>query len=113
MVESNVEMGKIMIRHIVMFDFAKEAEGKNAIENALIVREQLLALQEKLPFIRNMEIGINAADADNSNYTLSLLVDFDTIEDLNRYAADPEHLKVGAYIAKVKIARACVDYEIE
>lgn len=101
-----------MYRHIVMFEFAKEAEGRTAIENAVIAKNQLLDLQNKLDFIKRMEIGINDSDADETNYTLCLTCDFDTIDDLNRYATHPEHLKVGAFISRVRLSRACVDYEI-
>jgi Stress responsive A/B Barrel Domain. len=95
-----------------MFEFAKEAAGKSAIENAVIARDLLLELPTKLDFIRRMEVGINEADADETNYTLCLTCDFDNMEDLRRYANDPEHLKVGAFIGTVKIGRSCVDYEI-
>ncbi|WP_167955393.1 Dabb family protein [Anaerosporobacter faecicola] len=101
-----------MIRHIVMFEFAKEAEGRTAIENAVIAKNQLLELTEKLDFIRRMEVGINDSDADETNYTLCLTCDFDSLEDLNRYAVNPEHLKVGAFISRVRLSRACVDYEL-
>lgn len=101
-----------MIRHIVMFDFAKEAEGRTAIENAVIAKDQLLALTEKLDFIRRMEVGINDSDADITNYTLCLTCDFDNLEDLNRYAVHPEHLKVASFIGKVRLSRSCVDYEL-
>lgn len=101
-----------MIRHIVMFDFVKEYEGKNAIENAVIVKNQLLALKEKIKEIKNIEVGINDAEADETNYILCLTVDFDTIEDLNYYATHSEHLKVAAFIGRIKTNRACVDYEI-
>ncbi|WP_455715920.1 Dabb family protein [Anaerosporobacter sp.] len=101
-----------MVRHIVMFEFAKEAEGKTTIENAVIAKDQLLELKEKLDFIRHMEVGINDSDADDTNYTLCLTCDFDSFDDLNRYAVHPEHLKVAAFIGTVKVSRACVDYEL-
>ncbi|WP_310601810.1 Dabb family protein [Anaerosporobacter sp.] len=101
-----------MIRHIVMFEFAKEAKGKTAIENAVIAKDLLLELTQKLDFIRRMEVGINASEAADTNYTLCLTCDFDSIEDLNRYAVHPEHLRVGEFIGDVRISRACVDYEL-
>lgn len=101
-----------MIRHIVLFDFAKEAEGRTAIENAVIARDMLLALQDKITVLKRMEVGINDADADETNYTLSLTCDFDSLDDLRVYQEHPEHLKVGSFIGKVKTQRSCVDYEI-
>lgn len=102
-----------MIRHVVIFGFAKEADGKSGLENAVKAKNMLLALTEKIDFIRRMEVGINDGEADQSNDTLCLTCDFDTIEDLEAYAVHPEHLKVGAFIGKVRISRACVDYLIE
>lgn len=101
-----------MIRHIVLFDFAKAAEGKSAIENAVIARDMLLNLEGKIDVLKRIEVGINDADADETNYTLSLVCDFETLEDLQIYQNHPEHLKVGSFIGKVKTQRSCVDYEI-
>lgn len=101
-----------MVRHVVNFEFVKEYEGKSAIEHAEIIKERLLSLTEKIDFIRRMEVGVNSKDAEEGNATLCLICDFDTFEDLNRYAVHPEHLKVGELIKAVKIARSCVDYEI-
>lgn len=95
-----------------MFEFAKEAEGKSAIANAVIAKDKLYALRDKISCIRHMEIGINDGAADQTNYTLCLTCDFDTLEDLETYALHPEHLEVAAFIGKVKTSRACVDYEI-
>lgn len=101
-----------MIRHIVMFEFLNEAEGKTATQNAVIAKDKLLALKDKISVIRRMEIGINDGEADETNYTLCLTIDFDSFDDLNVYAVHPEHLEVGAFIGKVRLSRACVDYEI-
>lgn len=100
-----------MIRHIVMFDFAKEANGKSAIENAVIARDRLLKLPEKIACIKRMEVGINDSEADSSNYTLCLTVDVETMDDLQTYSLHKDHLEVAAFIATVKLSRACVDYE--
>lgn len=101
-----------MIRHVVMFDLAKEAEGNSAFENAQIIKNSLLALQDNIDVIQRMEVGMNEKDADESNFTLCLTCDFNSFEDLNTYAVHPEHKKVGAFINKVKTNRACVDYVI-
>lgn len=101
-----------MIRHIVMFEFLKEAEGRSALQNAVIAKDKLYALRDKIPYIRTMEIGINDGEADDTNYTLCLTCDFDTMEDLQAYAVHPDHLEVGAFISTVRLSRACVDYTI-
>lgn len=99
-----------MIRHVVMFELSKEAEGRSAIENAVIAKEKLLLLQQKMDVIKNMEIGINDTEADSTNFTFCLICDFDSLEDLNYYTTHPDHLEVGAFLRKVRLGRACVDY---
>ncbi len=102
-----------MVRHIVMFEFQKEAEGKSALQNAVIARDRLYALVDKIPVIRRMEIGINDGEADETNYTLCLTVDFDNFDDLQTYSLHPDHLEVGAFIGRVRLSRACVDYTMD
>ncbi len=101
-----------MIRHIVMFEFLEEANGKSAMDNAGIAKEMLLGLKDKIDFIRKIEVGINTKEANDSNFTLSLTCDFNTIDDLNKYQVHPEHVKVAEFIGAVRKSRACVDYEI-
>lgn len=101
-----------MIRHIVLFNFLDEAQGKTARENAQIAKEGLLSLKDKISVLKNIEVGVNSQDAVENNYTLSLLCDFDSLDDLNIYQNHEEHLKVASFIGKVKSNRACVDYEI-
>lgn len=101
-----------MIRHVVIFSFKKEAEGRSALENAQIVRIGLLDLKDKIPVLKRIEVGINMEQASKDNATLCLTCDFEQLEDLAIYANHEEHLKVGAYISKVRESRTCVDYEL-
>lgn len=101
-----------MIRHVVMFEFLNEAEGRTATQNAVIAKDKLLALKDKVEVIRNIEVGINDGEADDSNYTLCLTVDVESFEDLNAYQSHPEHLEAAAFIGRVRLSRACVDYEM-
>lgn len=101
-----------MIRHIVMFGFKAEAEGRSAYENALIAKDSLLSLQDKISVLKRVEVGINMEGASKDNATLCLTCDFDSLDELSIYANHEEHLKVGAFIGKVRESRTCVDYEI-
>ncbi|WP_343208728.1 Dabb family protein [Anaerolentibacter hominis] len=101
-----------MVRHVVMFRFAEEAEGRSAAENGMIAKEMLLALKGKISELKAIEVGVNMAEADAGNYTVCLTCDFDSMEDLSVYAVHPEHLKVVEFIKKVNTSRACVDYTI-
>lgn len=100
-----------MVKHIVLFKLASEAEGKSRAENALIIKEMLEALKDAIPVIRKIEVKINHSDSSADNHDIILESEFDSMEDVRTYAVHPEHLKVGAYITKVRTYRAAIDYE--
>ncbi|MDD4008225.1 MAG: Dabb family protein [Fermentimonas sp.] len=100
-----------MVKHIVLFKLASEAEGKSRAENALIIKEMLEALKDAIPVIRKIEVNINHSDSSADNHDIILESEFDSMEDVRTYAVHPEHLKVGAYITKVRTSRAAIDYE--
>ena len=100
-----------MIRHLVFFKLAEEAEGNAKAENILIVKEKLEALKAVIPVIRKIEVFSNHPLASSENYDIVLDSEFDSLEDLKTYAEHPEHLKVGEFIGKVRIGRAAIDYE--
>lgn len=95
-----------------MFQLADQAEGLSRAENALLIKERLEALKDVIPGIRRMEVWINHAEASPDNYDMLLDSEFDSLEDLKTYAVHPEHLKVGEFIARVRVGRAAIDYEI-
>ena len=100
-----------MIKHLVFFKLAEEAEGNAKAENILLVKEKLEALKAVIPVIRKIEVFSNHPLASSENYDIVLDSEFDSLEDLKVYAAHPEHLKVGELIAKVRIGRAAIDYQ--
>lgn len=100
-----------MIKHIVLFKLADEAEGNSKVHNARIMKEQLEALKDKIEVIRKIEVSINHENASVDNYDVVLDSEFDTWDDLQAYIVHPEHQKVGQFIVKVKKDRAAIDYE--
>ncbi|WP_053826499.1 Dabb family protein [Lascolabacillus massiliensis] len=100
-----------MVRHIVLFKLADEAEGRSKAENALIIKERLEELKNTIPVIRKIEVKINLSEASADNHDVILESEFDTLEDVRIYAVHPEHIKVGEFIAKVRTSRAAIDYE--
>src|SRR5690554_6624919 len=100
-----------MVRHIVLFKLADEAEGRSKAENALIIKERLEELKNTIPVIRKIEVKINLSEASADNHDVILKSEFDTLEDVRTYAVHPEHIKVGEFIAKVRTSRAAIDYE--
>jgi len=101
-----------MIRHLVLFKLADEAEGNSKSENARIIKERLEALKQVIPEIRKISVSINHPEAAGDNYDVVLDSEFRSLEDLKTYAVHPEHLKVGAFIAKVRTDRAAIDYQL-
>lgn len=100
-----------MIRHIVMFKFCEEADGRAKAENLAIAKDMLEQLMGVVPSLRSMDVQLNAPAADSDNYDLVLTTEHDDLDGLNAYAVHPAHKEVGKFIGKVRISRACVDYE--
>lgn len=100
-----------MIKHIVFFGLADNAEGKTKAENALYIKQELENLKNLIPEIKMIEVGINHKDALTTNWDIALNSEFETLETLENYQLHPEHKRVAAYIGKVRTTRACVDYE--
>jgi hypothetical protein len=101
-----------MIKHIVFFGLADNAEGKTKAENALIIKSALENLIHLIPEIKKIEVGINYPNAPKTNYDIALYTEFDNFESVDIYQEHPEHKKVAAYIGKVRTSRAAVDYEV-
>ena len=100
-----------MIKHIVFFGLAENAEGKTKAENAEIIKFELENLVHFIPEIKKIEVGINAPNAPKTNFDIALYTEFESLRTLDIYQEHPEHKRVSAYIGKVKTSRAAVDYE--
>lgn len=99
-----------MIKHIVIFKL-KAADGKSELENAVEAKARFNKVIENVPSLKNGKAVINSADAPENNFTIALLCDFDSIDDLNAYQIHPVHKEFGEFIAAIKTDRACIDYE--
>lgn len=98
-----------MLKHIVVWKFADNAEGKTKAENLNIVKDRLYALLPIIPQIKKMEIGIDVSGTEMSG-DMVLITEFENKEDLKTYAQHPEHVKVSEYVTKVRTSRTVVDY---
>lgn len=99
-----------MICHIVFWKFLDHAENHTKEENMDIVKERLTALIPIIPQIRSFKIGKDVLHSDMS-YDMALIMEFDSLSDLDLYKNHPEHKKVSEYVKLVRSDRACVDYE--
>lgn len=94
-----------MIRHICMFKFKEENKEEN-LKEALVRVEALRGIEQ----IKRFEVVVNDSDAPESNYEMSLIFDFNNMEELKTYQEDERHIAFGNYIKQVRESRACIDY---
>jgi len=100
-----------MIKHIVMWKLKDNAEGKDKLENARIIKQEIEALKNEISEIIDIEVGINIVD-DVQSCDIVLYSTFKDSEDLEKYLKHPSHVKAAGYIGKVRESRVVVDYEI-
>lgn len=99
-----------MVKHIVMWKLKNEFNGMNKMELANEMRTQLMALQDSIPELLNIQVGINSLHPEK-NYDLVLTTKFENAKGLASYAVHPDHMKVVAFAKQIVVERACVDYE--
>lgn len=93
-----------MIKHIVMWKF-KEGEEKNM----QIFLQKLNDLKYKISEVKSIETGVNINP--KNEYDAVLISEFETMEDLEKYKNNPEHLKVSALCKTIRLKRQAIDYE--
>lgn len=99
-----------MIKHIVAWQFADEAEGRDRAANVALAAAGLRSLVGRVPSIREFEVVVPQAGLE-STFDLLLYSAFDNAEDLQAYATHPDHLAVARLIGAVRSDRQCVDYD--
>lgn len=102
-----------MVRHIVMFELLEEAEGRSKKENTKLAREKAEALRDNIPTLKAYQVVVNAQKADQTNYDIALICDFEDMAGLDAYQNHPEHKAFGAFIGGIRKSRACIDFEME
>ncbi|KAA6324977.1 hypothetical protein EZS27_025756 [termite gut metagenome] len=99
-----------MVKHIVLFKLKDEVLQNEKMRLTTKFREAIENLPTKIPYIRKIEVGFNINP--DESWHIALYSEFDTLEDVKRYAVHPEHLAAGKIIAGIKENRACVDYQL-
>lgn len=96
-----------MIRHICMFKLKEENKEYN-IQQFIEKAEPL----KGLAMVKALEAVKNSPLAPSSNFDIALIVDFESINDLESYQKDPTHIEFGRFISDIREVRACIDYEM-
>lgn len=94
-----------MLTHTVMFKLKDRS-----LENVQKTRDVLMGLKGKIPFLLEIEVGMDVLHSERS-YDLVLLSKFATLEDQNNYQVHPAHLEVLKYMKTVVESAASVDFE--
>lgn len=97
------------IRHVVTWKLAAEDATVRA-EQAAEVARRLNALGSVVPQLRSISAGANVAYPE-ANWDVTLVADFDSIEELEAYQVHPAHEEVVAYVRSVVASRVAVDFE--
>ncbi len=99
-----------MVKHIVLFKLKDEAPAEARLAAMNTFKAAIEALPAKIPFIRSIEVGLNINPAET--WSIALYSEFDSLDDVRRYAVHPDHVAAGKLLAEVRESRACVDYEL-
>lgn len=102
-----------MIRHVVMFKFKEEAEGRTKKENLEIATSMISNLKSEIEYILRDKFKLNSDKADCGNYDLIYISDFNNLEELKKYSVHPTHLKLVEFLKNVREERACIDLEMK
>jgi hypothetical protein len=97
-----------MIKHMVLWRLKPE---NRVVAKVQELRKRLETLQEKIPLVLNLEVGINLTSP-HTTHDVVLSVEFRNLADLELYRAHPEHQAVAAYVRTLAEERASVDYVI-
>jgi len=100
-----------MIKHIVMFRLKESALGRSKNENLQELKILLESLQEKIPVVKCLEVGINMGKSASAS-DIALYSEFDDIKALEEYRIHPEHVKVVEFIDKICSERRVADYKV-
>ena len=95
-----------MIRHIVLFKFKPEVaeeERDSALKN-------LRALPEKIPVIREFEVGEDVVHSPRS-WDYALVSVFDDLESLDEYQVNSDHVAAARRLRDMCESIASVDFE--
>lgn len=128
----------MVYKHIVMWKFKEQHNGKSALENAKWMKEQLESLVGVVPELLSAEVGIspaleqaaeaaaaeapsnavaapsNAAEAPapvaSGEYDACLVSTFASPEALAAYKVHPKHKAISAYCKEARLKRLAFDW---
>ncbi len=95
-----------MIKHVIMWKFQEDKQ-----EEMKTFLERLRSLQNQIPQIQSMEIGVS--NNPGNNFDAVLIMEFLSMEDLKQYQEDPRHVAVSSLCKSIRLDRGAVDFFVE
>ena len=97
-----------MIRRLVVFKM-KDEEGvvvRNANASGLV--DRFLALKKSLPFLVDLQCGVNVNP--DGDHQVGLTVVYRSWDDIDAYTVHPDHVVVKEYVQRTVASRTIVDF---
>ena len=99
-----------MIKHIVMWKLADEADGMSKSESINRIESKLISLTSVIEEISSLEFGINFNPTEAA-YDLVLITTHKDKDALEAYINHPSHQEAAKLIGKLVVDRKVVDFE--
>ena len=99
-----------MYKHIVLWKLKSKAQGRGKEENALMIKDKIEGLNESIPEIEFLDVGINTGDYGASFFDVGMYVTFKSEQDFLKYITYESHDKAVAFIQSVMASEEIVDF---
>ena len=100
-----------MIKHIVMWQLKDSAEGADKSVNVAKMKALLDDCANLVPGMLKFEVA-TAQPGLECTYDILLYSEFESTVALNAYQNHPKHVALKPFVAAVRQARQCMDYEV-
>lgn len=100
-----------MIKHIVMWQLKDHAEGADKAANAIKMKVLLDACAGIVPGLLKLEVAIAKPELE-ATYDVILYSEFESSAALDAYQNHPQHVALKPFVGAVRLARQCMDYEV-
>ena len=101
-----------ILKHIVMWKFLDNAEGKTNAEKIRFAAENIGALVCVAPSLLMLSMCEDVVGS-TASFDMALVADFKSVEDMLAYRDFPRHAEISNYIRRVISDRKVVDFFIE
>lgn len=101
-----------MIRHIVLFKLNETYVNESRALILNQIEKQAAKLPQAVAEIRHYNFVVDILHG-NGSFDFGMIMDFDSIDDLNKYQVHEAHLEFVAFIRQHRQQRVSLDYNIE